>query len=66
MKSEITEINENNIIKICKYIDYARMLMTNNNILIQTGDYANVLENIPENSFVYLRYVQFKCGNIES
>lgn len=28
--------------------------LNQNNIIIQTGDYANVLENIPENSFVYL------------
>ena len=28
--------------------------LNQNNIIIQTVDYANVLENIPENSFVYL------------
>ena len=40
-------VNEPTLRAVSKYLN-------NNNILIQTGDYANVLENIPENSFVYL------------
>lgn len=40
-------VNEPTLKAVNKYLNQ-------NNIIIQTGDYANVLENIPENSFVYL------------
>lgn len=40
-------VNEPTLKAVNKYLN-------KNNIIIQTGDYKNVLENIPENSFVYL------------
>ena len=40
-------VNEPTLKAVNKYLNQ-------NNIIIQTGDYVNVLEDIPENSFVYL------------